>query len=141
MNPSAQASLLLAGRLLLALLFLVSGVRAALSFPGSASYFAGLGFPVPEAATILAIVIEMGGGILLAAGWKTRWVAWLLVAFVAIATATAHRFWEFDAAQFNNQLNHFLKNLAVIGGLLYAAALGAGRYSLDGVKPPAAPSA
>lgn len=100
-------------------------------FPGSAAYFASLGFPAPEATAVLAILIELGGGLLLVAGWKTRWVAWLLVAFVAIATATAHRFWEFDAAQFNNQLNHFLKNLAVIGGLLYVAAQGAGRFSID----------
>lgn len=141
MSSSAQPSLLLAGRALLGLLFVVSGVRAAIFFPGSAAYFAGLGFPAPEATTVLAVIIEVGGGILLVAGWKTRWVAWLFVAFVAIATAMAHRFWEFDAAQFNNQLNHFLKNLAVIGGLLYVAVQGAGMYSLDGIRPPAAPSA
>ncbi|OGA08863.1 MAG: hypothetical protein A3D95_00990 [Betaproteobacteria bacterium RIFCSPHIGHO2_12_FULL_69_13] len=131
MNSSAQATMFLASRILLSLLFIVSGARAAMFFPGSAAYFASLGFPAPEATAVLAILIELGGGLLLVAGWKTRWVAWLLVAFVAIATATAHRFWEFDAAQFNNQLNHFLKNLAVIGGLLYVAAQGAGRFSID----------
>ena len=131
MSSSAQPSLLLAGRALLGLLFVVSGVRAVIFFPGSAAYFAGLGFPAPGAMNVLAIVIEVGGGILLVAGWKTRWVAWLLVAFVAIATATAHRFWEFDAQQYNNQLNHMLKNLAIIGGLFYIAVLGAGRYSLE----------
>jgi putative oxidoreductase len=56
--------------------------------------------------------------------------------FVAIATAMAHRFWEFDAAQYNNQLNHFLKNAAIIGGLLYVAMLGAGGLSLDSRSRP-----
>jgi putative oxidoreductase len=68
---------------------------------------------------------------MLLVGWRTRWAAWLLVLFVAIATAMAHRFWEFDAAQLNNQLNHFLKNLAIIGGLFYVATFGPGRMSLD----------
>jgi putative oxidoreductase len=48
----------------------------------------------------------------------------------------AHRFWEFDAAQYNNQLNHFLKNAAIIGGLLYVAMLGAGGLSLDSRSRP-----
>jgi putative oxidoreductase len=43
----------------------------------------------------------------------------------------AHRFWEFDAAQLNNQMNHFLKNVAIIGGLFYVATFGPGRMSLD----------
>jgi putative oxidoreductase len=43
----------------------------------------------------------------------------------------AHRFWEFDAAQYGNQLNHFLKNVAIIGALLYVIVFGAGRLSLD----------
>lgn len=126
-----SATLLLAGRVLLALLFVVSGIRAATSFAGSASYLGGLGFPAPEAMNLLAIVVEIGGGILLVVGWKTRWAAWLLVVFVAIATAMAHRFWEYDAAQYGNQLNHMLKNLAIIGGLLYLSVFGAGKYSFD----------
>jgi putative oxidoreductase len=80
---------------------------------------------------VLAILIELGAGALLVLGWQTRRVAWLLLLFVIIATAMAHRFWEFDGAQYGNQLNHFLKNLAIIGALLYVAALGAGKLSID----------
>jgi putative oxidoreductase len=127
-----SATLLLVGRILFALLFIVSGIRAATSYAGSASYLAGLGFPAPEAMNLIAIVVEIGGGISLIIGWQTRWAAWLLVAFVAVATGMAHRFWEFDAQQYGNQLNHMLKNLAVIGGLLYLSVLGPGRYSLEG---------
>lgn len=95
------------------------------------AYFTKLGFPQPEFFTVLAIAIELGAGLALLAGWKTRWAAWLLALFVLIATFMAHRFWEFDAAAQANQLNHFLKNLAIIGGLAFVAAFGPGRLAVD----------
>jgi putative oxidoreductase len=128
MNPTM---LTLAGRLLLAALFLVAGVRKVLMFAGSAAYFTKLGFPAPEAMTVLAIVVEIGGALLLIVGWKARWAALLLALFTVIATFMAHRFWEFDAAAYANQLNHFLKNAAIVGGLLFVAAFGPGRASVD----------
>lgn len=131
MNPAAQAQTLLIGRILLGVLFLVAGIRIILSFSLNVAYFTRLGFPAPEVMTVLAILIEVGGGVLLILGWQTRRVAWLLMLFVAIATAMAHRFWEFDAAHYANQLNHFLKNAAIIGGLLYVVVLGPGKLSLD----------
>jgi putative oxidoreductase len=123
--------MLLIGRILLGLLFLVAGIRIILSYSLNVGYFTRLGFPAPEVMTVLAILIEIGGGAALILGWQTRRVSWLLVLFVIIATAMAHRFWEFDAAQYGNQLNHFLKNVALIGGLLYVIVLGAGKLSLD----------
>ncbi len=136
MNTSATLTynpmLPLAGRLLIAALFLVAGVRKILFWGGQVAYFTKLGFPAPEVMTVIAIAIELGGAILLIAGWKTRWVAWLLALFVVIATFMAHRFWEFDAAQQANQMNHFLKNLAIVGGLMFVAAFGPGRSSVDG---------
>ena len=131
MNPAAQSQTLLIGRVLLALVFLVAGIRIILSYSGNIGYFTKLGFPAPEVMTVLAILIEIGGGVLLILGWQTRRISWLLVLFVIIATAMAHRFWEFEAAQYGNQLNHFLKNVAIIGGLLYVIVFGAGRLSLD----------
>jgi putative oxidoreductase len=128
---SSGAGLLLLARIFIAALFLVAGVRKLLTYGASAAYFTKLGFPAPEVAAALAIVIELGGGLMLLLGWRTRWAAWLLVVFVAVATAMAHRFWEFDAGQLNNQLNHFLKNVALIGGLFYVATFGPGRMSLD----------
>ena len=116
---------------MIAAMFLVLGIRKVIYFTGTAAFFAKLGFPAPEAMVALAIVIEIGGAILLIVGWRTRWVAWFLVAFVVIATATAHRFWEFDAAQYGNQLNHFFKNVAILGGLLLLAGFGPGSRSLD----------
>jgi len=121
---------MLIGRILLAAVFLVAGARKLMGVAGSAGYLSKLGFPAPEIMVWVAIVIEIGGAVLLITGWNARRAAWLLILFVAIATAMAHRFWEFDAAQYNNQLNHFLKNAAIIGGLLYVAMLGAGALSL-----------
>jgi putative oxidoreductase len=123
--------LLLLARVFIAALFLVAGTRKLLTYAATVGYFAKLGFPAPEAIAVLAIVIEIGGGLMLATGWRTRWAAWLLVVFVAVATAMAHRFWQFEPAQFANQLNHFLKNIAIIGGLIFVATFGPGRTALD----------
>lgn len=126
-NPT----LLLIGRVLIAALFLVAGIRKVLGYAGTVGYLAKLGFPGAEAFAVIAIIIEIGAGLMLLVGWRTRWAAWALIVFVAIATAMAHRFWEFDAAQQVNQMNHFLKNLAVIGGLLFITCFGPGRMSVD----------
>jgi putative oxidoreductase len=127
MNPTFP----LIARILIAPLFLVAGYNKLMAVAGTAGYFAKLGFPMPEIMVWVAIAIEIGGGLLLLIGWKTRWVSWLLIAFVAVATFMAHRFWAVDAAQYANQLNAFLKNIAVIGGLLMFVTHGPGSASVD----------
>lgn len=122
---------LVAGRALLSAVFLIAGVRKIMFWGGQVAYFTKLGFPAPEYFTVIAIIIELGAGLALLVGWKTRWAAWLLALFVLIAAFMAHRFWEFDAAQQANQMNHFLKNLAIIGGLMFVAAFGPGPASVD----------
>lgn len=126
-----QPTLLLLARIFIAALFLVAGARKLLTYAATAGYFAKLGFPAPEALAVVAIAIELGAGLMLLAGWRTRWAAWLLVVFVVIATAMAHRFWQVEPAQFANQLNHFLKNIAIMGGLIFVATFGPGRMALD----------
>ncbi|HEY6239761.1 MAG TPA: DoxX family protein [Burkholderiales bacterium] len=134
MNAMTQSLTLLIGRVLVGSLFLVAGIRHFMFYAGSVGYFTKLGFPAPEAMVWLSIIIHIVGGILLIVGWRTQWASWVLLALVVIATAMAHRFWQFDAAQYVNQLNHFLKNLAIIGGLLYVITFGAGAMSADGRK-------
>ena len=122
----------LAGRIFLSLVFLVGGIRSLLAFAGTVAYFGRLGFPLPEGTAVLVIAIELVGAVLLLIGYATRWVSWLLIAFVIVAMFAGHRFWEHpDPAQFANQMDHFLKNLAIIGGLLMLAAFGPGRASVD----------
>jgi putative oxidoreductase len=121
----------LIARLAISSLFIVAGLRKAMAFAGTVGYFTKLGFPMPELMVGLAIAIEVGGGILLIIGFKTRWVALALMVLTLVATFMAHRFWEVDPAQYGNQLNHFLKNIAIAGSLILVATIGAGAISAD----------
>jgi len=127
MNPT----LTLIGRILIGTLFLVAGIMKVMNIAGTTAYMTRLGFPAPELMAYLATIIELASGALLIIGWQTRRVAWLLVVYVAIATGMAHRFWEYDPAQRGNQINHFLKNLALIGAMLFVAVSGPGSASVD----------
>ena len=128
MNQSAM----LVGRILLSLVFLIAGYRKLMAVAATAGYFAKLRFPMPEVMVWVAIVVELGGAILLIVGWKTRWAAWLLALFTLVATFAAHRFWEVDPAQYANQMNHFLKNIAIVGAFIILATTGPGALSVDG---------
>ena len=130
-RSSAMAVVPLLTRLLIAPLFLVSAIRSLGAVAGTAGYLGRLGLPMPEVMAWIVIVVEISGAIMLIVGWKTRFAAWMLAAFVVVATLLAHRFWAADPAQYVNQLNHFLKNLAVLGGLLLLAAHGPGRLAFD----------
>lgn len=126
-----QAVLPLLGRTLIAVLFLVAGVRKLLGWAGTVGYLTKLGLPAPEVMALLVVITEIGGAALLILGWRARWVAWLLILFTGIATYLGHPFWAVEAAQYGNQLNHFLKNVAIIGALLMVVAYGPGRVSVD----------
>ncbi len=121
----------LAGRIMLALIFLISGFAKIGNFAGTAGFMASKGIPFAEIALALAIIIEIGGGVMLAVGWKARWAALALFLFLIPATLIFHNFWAVDAAQFQNQLNHFLKNVCILGGMLYIMAYGSGPLSLE----------
>jgi putative oxidoreductase len=128
---NAQSQMLAVGRIMVALVFLVFGIRKLMAVAATTAYFTKLGFPMPEVVAWVAIVIEIGGGALLILGWQTRRISWLLILFVVIATLMAHRFWEFDAPAYAAQLSLFLKNVAIIGGLLYIIVFGPGALSVD----------
>jgi putative oxidoreductase len=133
LSSGARGSALipLIARVLLAALFLVSGIRSLVAVAGTSGYFARLGVPMPGIVTWVVIAVEMVGAVMLVAGWRTRLAAWGLAAFVVVATYLGHQFWAVDSSQYVNQLNHFLKNVAIIGGLLLVAAHGPGRLAFD----------
>ena len=129
-NPAAGDAahlVFVAGRVLLASLFVVSGVRKIIYWSGTAGYFAKIGLPSPELILPLVVLLEVVGGLALAFGWQTRVAAWALAAFTLVAALLAHAFWSVDAAQYGNQFNHFWKNVSIVGGLLAVGAMGAGR--------------
>jgi putative oxidoreductase len=130
-SPTYQSTVLLVSRLFMAGVFLVFGIRKLMAVTGTAGYFTKLGLPMPEILVWLVILVEVGGAILLIVGWRTRLVAWILAGFVVLATIAAHRYWEMEAAQYVPQLTNFMKNLAIVGGLLCLTAMGPGRYSVD----------
>ena len=121
----------LAGRILIALIFVLSGFSKITGFDGTVGYITSKGLPLPQLAAIGAIIVELGGGILLLLGWKARWAAAALVVFTALAAFLFHNFWAMPPEQAQNQMIHFMKNISMIGGLLYVVVHGSGALSLD----------
>jgi len=116
----------LLGRILIALIFIVAGYGKITGFDGTVGYIASTGLPFPQLLTLGAIVVELGGGILLITGWQARWAATALLVFTAFAALWFHNFWAVPADQVQNQTIHFMKNVSMMGGLLYVVAFGAG---------------
>ena len=121
----------LAGRILMALIFILSGFSKIGGFDGAVGYIASKGLPLPQLVAIGAIIVELGGGILLVLGWKTRWAAAAMLLFTALAAFLFHNFWAMPPDQAQNQMIHFMKNISMAGGLLYVVIHGSGALSLD----------
>ncbi|MGV8942273.1 MAG: DoxX family protein [Lysobacter sp.] len=118
-----------AARVLLASLFLVSGFGKLMAPAATTGYIASAGLPLPEVAYLIAVAVEVGLGLALLLGYRTRLVAALMAAFTVVTAIGFHA----DFAD-GNQMNHFLKNIAISGGLLYVAAYGATAFSLDALR-------
>jgi putative oxidoreductase len=114
------------GRILLATIFVFSGLGKLMAPAATIGYIQSTGLPLASLGLVAAIIVELGGGLLLALGYKTRLVAVVLAVFSVVTGLIFH-----SALGDQNQLIHFLKNLAMAGGLLQVAAFGAGAYSLD----------
>src|SRR5271170_1305563 len=114
------------GRLLIGLPFAMSGVGKLAAYGKTTAMIAAVGLPVPPLAFAVAVAVELGGGLLLIAGFQARLVA---IALALFALATAVSFHSNFADQ--NQMIHFLKNVMMAGGLLQIAGFGAGAISLD----------
>lgn len=112
-------ALALFARGLMALLFLIAGLRKAIGFAGTVGYFGKLGLPMPEVVVIGSICIEVGGAILLTIGYKPVIVASIMAAFTLGTAFVAHQFWTVSDPQlYSAQLYNFFKNVSIAGGLL-----------------------
>lgn len=121
----------LLGRALVALLFVPAGWAKIAGFAGITGYIASKGVPLPQVAAAIAIAAELGLGLAILFGWRTRLAALGLAVFTAVITPIFHAYWTFPEAQQMVQQQAFFKNLAIVGGLLVLAAFGAGRLALD----------
>ena len=122
---NASTSILL-GRVLLAVIFLLSGFGKLTAIAGTAGYFGSLGLPLPTVTAIVVGLIELLGGLAILVGFQTRIVAWVLAIFTVATGLVAHMNWADQM-----QMISFLKNLAIAGGFLVLASSGAGAYSID----------
>lgn len=131
MPKTLHNSFSLAARLLMVALFLPAGIGKLTGFSGTVGYIASVGLPLPTVGAVLALLVEIVGGVALLAGFGTRIAAVVLAVFTLAASVFFHAFWAVPADQaFVTQLL-FFKNIAVVGGLLAIAANGAGAWSLD----------
>jgi len=114
------------GRLMIGLPFVMSGLSKLGAYGATTGMINAVGLPFPPLAFAVAVATELGGGLLLIAGYRARYVAAALALF---SLATAISFHHDFADQ--NQMIHFLKNVMMAGGLLQIAAFGAGAVSVD----------
>ena len=114
------------GRLLIGLPFAMSGFGKLAAYGQTTAMIAAAGLPVPPLAYAVAVVVELGGGLLLIAGYQVRLVAIALALFSIAAAVSFHNNFADQ-----NQMIHFLKDVMITGGLLQIAAFGAGAFSLD----------
>lgn len=114
------------GRLLVAALFLISGLGKIAGPALTQGYIASAGPPFPLLAYLVAIFIEVGGGLLLILGYQSRIVASVMAVFTVAAALSFHRNFADQ-----NAMAHFLKNISITGGLLQIVAFGAGTFSID----------
>ena len=114
----------LAGRVLLVVLFLLSGVGKISAYAATAGYMSSVG--IPGALLPLVILTEVGGSLAVLLGWKTRVVAFLLAGFSLVTALAIHNNFADQI-----QMTMFLKNVSIAGGFLLLVANGAGAFSLD----------
>ena len=118
-----------AGRLLIGLPFAFSGFGKLMATAATRQFIAAAGLPFPALALAVAIAIELGGGLLLIAGYRARVVASAMAVFTIAAALSFHTNFADQ-----NQMIHFLKNVMITGGLLQIVGFGAGAFSLDNRK-------
>jgi len=131
MNDTTRNTILLIGRILIALIFIMSGIHKITAFAGTAEQIAGKGLPLPQLLTVGAIVFELGGGLLLVFGLKCRVGALLLILFLIPTTVFFHNFWAFEGKEMQKQMIGFMKNLSIMGGLAILLVHSPGGFALS----------
>lgn len=124
-----------AGRVLLAAIFISSGLSKVTGWEGSLAYVGSAGLPLPSALLLVAaIVTELVGGAFIIAGFQTRAAALVLAGFSVLSAILFHNYWAVTDAQMAYfQSIMFWKNISMAGGFLVLAGHGAGALAVDNV--------
>ena len=132
----------LAGRILISILFLVSGYIKLTHWQMMSGMLASMKIPVVPLALAVIVIVELAGAVCIIAGYQARIAAGMQFLYLIPVTLMMHNYWAFQGVQQQDQMAHFMKNLGLMGGLLFIAAYGAGGISVDaarksdGVVPP-----
>ena len=128
----------LLGRILISIVFILGGIGKIFGFSMEEGMVAGKHLPLPAVALGIALVIELIGGLAILLGLFTRFTAWILFLYLIPTTLLFHNFWAMQGMDRIDNMVHFEKNLAIMGGLLVLAAFGPGALSVDSSRAPKA---
>lgn len=136
--------LVLAGRVLLSVIFILSGLSKIMDWTGTQQYMAAKGMPFIPILLAAAVIVEIAGGLSVLLGWQARWAALLLFLYLIPTSLIFHNFWALSGMERQTEMVNFLKNLAIMGGLLLVVAYDrtvplAHRVPADASAEPAAP--
>lgn len=127
-----QAAASLLARIMIATIFLMSAVGNKIpQFSSVAGYMAAEGVPLPQLSLVGAIIFLIVGSLSVIAGFKIRIGAALLLVFLVLATYFFHDFWTFEGQEQQMQMIQFMKNLSLMGTMVFLMANGAGQLSVD----------
>jgi putative oxidoreductase len=121
----------LVGRILVAAIFLWSGIGKIGNFAGTAGYMSSKGVPLAEIALVITIVVEVGAALMLIVGWRARLGAAALLIWMIPVTLVFHAFWAVPPDQVQMQMIQFFKNLGLMGAMLLIIGFGPGPFSMD----------
>lgn len=125
------SSVLFLGRLFISAIFLISGIGKFLDYEGTVQFMASKGLQFIPVLLVCAALLEIVTSLALIFGIKVRWAAFALFLYLIPTTYFFHDFWNSGADQFQLQFIMFLKNLSIMGGLLYIMGAGAGNFAID----------
>ncbi len=131
-----ENTLLLTGRVVLGLYFILPGLMKLADFEGSSAYMAEHNVPFIAALLSLTILLQLSGGVALILGYKGKLTAFMLAGLTLMISVYMHNFWDYaqDASQAvarGHELQNFMKNMGIMAGLLVIAGNGTGRFSIS----------
>lgn len=130
MNKFETASLLF-GRFLLGLYFILPGISKITNYSGTVEYMSAHNVPMVSVLLPLTIVLQLGLGLALIVGFKGKIAAFLLAGLTLVISLYMHNFWAMEeGAARAHEMQNFIKNMAIMAGLLMVSALGTGKLSM-----------